>query len=122
MLKISDEQMQHFGTLLRGQFEQRIVKHLRKKFPARTQALSDEKIQGVVQTGIKDAESYGIEYENDIRRFIEYLVIYSTQQSTRKETQWIANVLQQDELDGTAKMDRIDDLELQQLRRKLWED
>lgn len=114
--------MQHFGTHLRGQFEQRIVKHLRKKFPVRTQALSDEKIQGVVQTGIKDAESHGIEYENDIRRFIEYLVIYGTQLSTRKETQWIANVLQQDELGGTVKMDRIDDLELQQLRKELWED
>ncbi len=43
---------------------------------------------------IKDAESHGIEFENDIRRYIEYLVIYGTRLDERKQTQWIANVLQ----------------------------
>ncbi len=122
MLTIRPEQMQAMGAHTRAQFEQRIIKYLRKKFPARTQDQSDQKIQFVVQAGIKDAESHGIEFENDIRRYIEYLVIYGTRLDERKQTQWIANVLQQAELDGTTKMDRIDEMELQQVRSELWED
>ena len=63
ILTIRQEQIQTMGAHTRAQFEQRIVKHLRKKFPARTQEQSEQNIQLVVQTGIKDAESHGIEYE-----------------------------------------------------------
>ena len=45
--------------------------------------------------------------------FIEYLIIYGTQLDTKPETRWIGEILQRADLTGTAKMDRIDDYELQ---------
>ncbi len=122
MLSIRKEQMEVFNTYMRGQFEQRMVKHLRATFPNRTKDLPDDRIHTVVQNSIKKAESYGIEYEDDIRRFIEYLVIYGTRLDTREETQWIGDILRRHDLDGTAKMDLIDSRELPVLRGQPWVD
>jgi hypothetical protein len=122
MLVIRQEQMDVLSVYMRAQFEQQMVKHLREKFPERTQDLPDERIRMVVQSSIKKAERYGIEYEDDIRRFIEYLVIYGTRLDTREDTQWLGDVLRRNDLDGTAKMDLIDQRELQVLRRQKWAD
>ncbi len=101
---------------MRGQFEQRMVKHLREKFSDRTENLSDERMRIVVQDIVKKAESYGIEYEDDIRRFIEYVVIYGTRLDVREGTRWIGDILRRKDLDGTAKMDLIDERELEMFR------
>lgn len=122
MLVIRQEQMEVLSAYMRTQFEQRMVMHLRDKFPERTQDLPDERIRLVVQNSIKKAESFGIEYEDDIRRFTEYLVIYGTRLDTREEIQWLGDILRRNDLDGTAKMDLIDQRELQVLRRQKWAD
>ena len=49
MLVIRREQMDVLSAYMRAQFEQRMVNHLRAKFPERTQDLPDEKIRSVVQ-------------------------------------------------------------------------
>ncbi|MFO7639967.1 MAG: hypothetical protein R6X17_01465 [Candidatus Competibacteraceae bacterium] len=122
MLAIRQEQMDVLSAYMRDRFEQRMVKHLQEKFPDRTKDLPDEKIRLVVQNSMKKAEIYGIEYEDDIRRFIEYLVIYGTRLDTREETRWIGEILRRDDLTGTAKMDLIDNCELQALRGQTWAD
>jgi len=99
-----------------GRFEQRMLEHIKNTFPERIKQVSDEKIRTVIQDSIKKSESYAIEYEDDIRRFIEYLIIYGTQLDSKPETRWIAAVLQRTDLTGTAKMDMIDDYELQIIR------
>ena len=122
MLMIRKEQMDMFSAYVRGQFEWRMVKHLQEKFPDRTANLSDERIRIVVQNIMKKAENYRIEYENDIRRFIEYLVIYGTRWDDLQETEWMADILRRDDLSGTIKMDLIDSYELQLARRQTWAD
>jgi len=122
MLIIRDEQMDVLRAHMRRQYEQRIVKHLREKFPDRTKDLPDKRIRDAVQNSMKKAESYGLEYEDDIRRFIEYLVIYGTKFDTQEETRWIGDILQRNDLDGTAKMDMIDNCEIEVLRRQIWLD
>ena len=122
MLSIRQEQMDVLSAYTRNQFEQRMIKHLREKFPDRTKDLPDEKIRLVVQDSMRKAKGYNIEYEDDIRRFTVYLVIYGTRLDTREETQWIGNILRRDDLTGTAKMDLIDSRELQVFRRQKWVD
>ncbi|MCP5158333.1 MAG: hypothetical protein H6975_02775 [Gammaproteobacteria bacterium] len=122
MLIIRQEQLNVLSVYMRNQFTQRMIKHLRTKFPDRTKDLPDERIYVVVQNSIKKAESYGIEYEDDIRCFIEYLVIYGVRLDTREETQWIGNILRRDDLSGAAKINLIDSRELQVLRGQTWAD
>ena len=122
MLVIRKEQMEVLSAAMRDQFEWRMVDHLRTKFPDRTQEFPDEKIRLVVQDSMRKAKGYNIEYEDDIRRFIEYLVIYGIRLDVREETQWIGDILRRDDLTGTAKMDLIDSRELQVFRRQKWVD
>jgi hypothetical protein len=117
MLIIRDEQMDVLRAHMRRQYEQHIVKHLREKFPDRTKDLPDKRIRDTMQNGMKKAEGYGLEYEDDIRRFIEYSVMYGTKSDNQEETRWIGDILQRNDLDGTAKMDMIDNCEIEVLRR-----
>jgi hypothetical protein len=116
MLTIREEQMQALSGLVLEQYERRMVEHLRATFPDRTKNLQDDRIRAAVQSCVKNANDHGIVYEDDIRRFIEYVVIYGTALDARAETRWIGDILRRDDLDGTAKMDLIDSLELQSLR------
>jgi hypothetical protein len=122
MLVIRKEQMDILSAHMRARFEWRMVDHLRAKFPDRTKELPDEKIRLVVQDSMRKAKGYHIEYEDDIRRFIEYLVIYGIRLDVREETQWIGDILRRDDLTGTAKMDLIDSHELQVMRGQTWAD
>lgn len=122
MLTIRKEQMDVLSAYARNQFEQRMIKHLRAKFPDRTKDLPDERIRLVVQDSMRKAKGYHIEYEDDIRRFTEYLVIYGTRLDVREETHWIGDILRRDDLTGTAKMDLIDSRELQAMRGQPWAD
>ncbi len=116
MLVIRPEQMAVLSAYTSDQFEQRMIEHLRDTFPERTQDLPDERIRLVVRDGMKKADGYHIEYEDDIRRFIEYMVIYGARFDVREESRWIGDVLRRPDLGGTAKMDLIDARELQVLR------
>jgi len=119
MLVIRTEQVDVLSASMRIKFEQRVIEHLRAVFPDKTKHLPDEKIHSVVRDSIRKAESYGVEYEDDIRRFIEYMVIYGTQLDVREQTQWVGDILRRSDLDGTAKMDLIDTRELQKLREQM---
>ncbi|NQZ06101.1 MAG: hypothetical protein HRT35_02980 [Algicola sp.] len=110
MLAISETQLKKLSDHMRHQFEQRMISYLKNRHPDNIQNLSEEDITNVVKNRTKSAESYGIVYENDIRRFIEYFVINGTHPDDENEN--IESVLQCNNIDGTTKMDRIDDLEL----------
>lgn len=117
MLHIRKEQMDVLRAYMCRQFEQRMVKYVRGKFYNQVKDLSDEKIYTFVQYSMNKAKQYCIEYEDDIRRYIEYLVIYGTLLDAREEPQWIVDILQRDDLDGTAKMDLIDNCEMEAIRK-----
>ncbi len=118
MLILRKEQIDALKAAMRRRFEIRMVEHIRQTFPDHTKNVSDEKIHYAVQEITRKAEGFGIEFEDDIRRFIEYIVIYGTQLDVKEETLWMANILRCDNLNGTTKMDMIDDYELQLVRNQ----
>jgi hypothetical protein len=101
------------------QFELRMVKHLRVRFPQETHDVSDEKIHERVRQGIDNANAYGIEYENDIRSFLEYSMIYGPNMDDNPEAAWIGEILRMENLDGRTKINLLDERDLQLLREKL---
>lgn len=119
LLIIKKEQFDSFGIYMKKNFEQRMHKYLQDKFPEHSKKSSSRDIRTLVQNGIQKAEHYNIEYENDIRRFLEYVVIYGIQLDIQKETHWIRDILQRNDVSGRKKMDFIDDSELQELRIKM---
>ena len=94
-----------------------MVGHIRQAFPDRINDASDTLIVNFVRECSKKAERFGIEYEEDIRRFIEYSILYGVQFDTNTQTEWLGNILRQSDLDGTTRMNMIDEMDLQLARR-----
>lgn len=79
---------------------------VRAKFPERTQDLPDEGFVRWCKT-VEKAESYGIEYEDDIRRFIKISGDLWSSVQYREETWWIGDILRRNEYDGAAGINTL---------------
>jgi hypothetical protein len=106
MLRIRPEQMRALGEAMQRNFESRMVAYLRGHFQAQLAHQSEEQLLAVVREGIANADLYGITIEKDVARFIEYAVMYGSDFHARRG--WVATVLRTGGINGTQKMDRID--------------
>ena len=105
---IRRQQMEVFGDYMRRQFEWRMVHHLRARFPNETMLLDEDSLQDLVVSGIRQAEDYGIDVEEDIRRYLEYMMVLSRDFDTNPHTAWASDILRRGNIDGSRKMDEID--------------
>ncbi len=112
MLKLRKEQMKVLGQYTLEQFQNRMVVHLRTNFGEYTKDLEDSELQKKVEQGIKRAEGYSVTREDDIRRFLEYMVLLTTDFDTNPKTAWAGEILEDKKLNGTGKMNHIDDVAL----------
>ena len=112
MLTIRREQMEAFSQHSLDQFEAAMIRHLRTRFPAQTEARLDPDLRRMIKDGIGRAAVYGITFENDVKRYLEYMVLYGPEFDQTPETAWAGDILRADDLDGTEKIDRIDEAEL----------
>ena len=117
-MTISKGQMDALGAYTRKQFEQRLAEYIQDKFPGKTKDSTIDEIMILVRKSIEKAEYYGIDHEDDIRRFIEYIMIYGSHMDTDEKSRWIGDILRQMDLGGALKMDLLDRRELQMLRRQ----
>ena len=95
---------EHMGR----QFEDRMVKHLRATFPEQTLPFDDNGLRNLIVGGIKRAEGYGIVFEDDIQRYLEYMMVLSQDFDTNPHTSWAGDILRGGDTDGAQKMTRID--------------
>jgi len=116
MLIIREEQMSALSQAMLKQFEDRMVVHMSKNFQDETREISEVELRALIQEGIEQAEQYQITLEYDVRRYLEFMVIYGQNFDTNHDTAWAGEILHAKELDGTAKMDLIDERELEMVR------
>jgi sorbitol-specific phosphotransferase system component IIA len=116
MLIIREEQMSALSQAMLKQFEDRMVVHLSNNFPDETREISEVELRALIQEGIEQAEQYQITLEDDVRRYLEFMVMYGHKFETNHDTAWAGEILYSKELDGTAKMDLIDERELEMVR------
>ncbi|WP_418315617.1 hypothetical protein [Piscinibacter sakaiensis] len=116
MLSITATQMRQLGTSSRDRFIRSMAAHLRDKFGERASSVPDERLHEQIGLAIKHAKTFGIEYEDDLRRYLEYMAIYGAPLEQSQKAPWIGKILQDEALTGTRKMDLIGDYELHLLR------
>ena len=116
MLKIRAEQMDAFSAYMRKQFEDRMVEHLRSRFPRAVRHMQEEELRELVRKGVKRAEGYGVTQEFDVRRYLECTVEHGADFDVNPATAWAGKILSAEGLSGSAKMDRIDEYETFALR------
>lgn len=93
-------------------YEDRIVLYLRSKFSEQTKNATERELREMIKTGISTAESYQITDETDVERFLEFIVRYGPDFETDPEVFWAIQILQDESLTGTEKMNQMDDYEL----------
>jgi len=108
MLVIRDDQIQAFDESMLRSFKNRMFSHLRKVCPEETSNMSEEELRSLIQGGIVKAESYEIFEDDDVRRFLEYTLILKPDFDQDSSFPEIQEILNDEEMDGTEKMDEID--------------
>jgi hypothetical protein len=112
MLKVRKTQMDSLSEAMLKQFEDRMVIHLRSACPEQTHDMPDANLRVMVQSGISKAREYGVIAEDDIRRYLELMIVYGTDFDISPQTSWAGEILQTKDLDGSAKIDRLDEYDL----------
>ena len=106
MLVIRKEQMEAMEEYMLRSLKKRMVSHLRANYPEETAEMSDDELDLLVKSGIDKAESYDIIEDDDVRRFLEFMVING--ENFDKEDPEAEDILTDDEMDSDEKMDELD--------------
>lgn len=107
MLVIRDEQMQILNDHMLAGFEKRLLGYLTGRFPDVCPPENEESVRESIQKGIDRARSYGITTEYDIARYIELMYVLSEDFDTSPGTPWATAILEDPNLGGHVKMDRL---------------
>jgi hypothetical protein len=112
MVKIRKTQMKMLSEYTLRQFENRMAVHLRTTFPKQTEDLPEAQLQARIHTGIAHAAQYNVIVEDDVRRYLEYMTMYSVDFDTNPQSAWAGEILRMQNLSGDEKMDCIDEYDL----------
>lgn len=112
MLKIRKTQMDSLSEAMLKQFEDRMVIHLRSACPEQTHDIPEPELRVTIRQGIDSAAQYNITSEVDIRRYLECVVVYGPDFDTNPKTAWAGHILNNKQLSGTEKMNRVDEYAL----------
>lgn len=107
MLRIRKEQNDALAEYMLSEFVKRVMVHLRAEYPQETQPMNDEELRDFVEDGIQKAEGYNIELEDDVQEFIEFMVVYGPKFDNDPKFRWAKQILDNNDLDGSEKMDEI---------------
>jgi hypothetical protein len=119
MLIITEEQMSNLRQVPLKQFERDMFTYLTDNFSEYVKDKPKQELQTFIYEGIEQAEQYQIEFKDDVRRYLEFMVMYAQDFDKNSQTVWAHTTLYSKELDGTTKMDLIDELELEMVRNSL---
>ena len=109
VLRLRAEQMTVLGRAARAEFVMQSANQLRGAFPRQTQGVSFRRLLRLVEDWTAQAEAGGIELAEDVRTFIECQAVLGRVRDPKRSVPWLAGVLGRADLDGTAKVDLIDE-------------
>jgi len=74
--------------------------------------MTGSELRELIEKGVEQAKKYGIKYESDVSRFLEYQVIYGRDFGCNPETMWADQFLSDPALTGSEKINQLDNYEL----------
>ena len=108
MLTLRKEQVKVLGPLGMKSFEDRVVAHLHKIFPAEAQALGEPKLHDAIRYGTQRARSYSIVSERDVCKYIDLSILYGRDFDKDPNLPWAQSILENKAIRSpTTKVDRL---------------
>ena len=93
MLTIRTQQMAVFARAETKKFEDRVLIHLEKFFPAQCKALGESKLREMIRYGIKRAAAYGIATEREVYKYVDLMLVFGRDFDTDKRWPWAGEIL-----------------------------
>jgi hypothetical protein len=106
-LELRKDQMDTMASRCQNDFEQRLLRHLRKTFPNETREMSDPSLLERTRSSVKKAGEYGIEMEYDVVRFVDLTFLLGADFDSSPETPWVGEILDDKALTGAQKTDLL---------------
>ncbi|MCP4246454.1 MAG: hypothetical protein GY778_05335 [bacterium] len=89
-------------------FEDRMVVHLRARFPRECEEIGEEEVRCRIQDGIERAGRYEIRSERDVARFIRFKFGIGPDFDTSRKTRWAAAILKESDVRPADRLDRVE--------------
>jgi hypothetical protein len=86
-----------------------MVVHLKREYPAEANKMGEQWLRELIREGITTAEGYHITLEDDVARYLEFMLALSPDFDESPKTPWVQEILSNDQLTGEEKLDRIDE-------------
>lgn len=99
--------MEAFSQQQRERFEDEMVVHLRREYPAALAQRNDAWVRDLIREGTEQAREYGIILERDVARYVELMLALSPDFDDSRKTPWCKEILNDDSLTAERKLDRI---------------
>lgn len=99
----------HLSAFARQQalrFEDEMVAHLRREYPAESSRMGESRLRELIRTGIERARTYHIVLEADVAGYIELMLAVSPDFDHGAATPWAGAILSQ-RIPGAAKLEQI---------------
>jgi len=93
MLTIRPAQVEVFSEAAMKSFEELMLPHLKKFFPAFCEATAEPKLKELIRYGVKRAASYQITAKRDVSRYIDLMVSLGTDFDKDKQLPWAGEIL-----------------------------
>jgi ADP-heptose:LPS heptosyltransferase len=93
MLIIRRQQLAVFSQVEVRKFEDWMLVHLKKFFPAQCAAAGDEEIRKLVRHGVDRAGRYGIKSRADVCKYIDLMIVFGQNFDTDKRHRWAREIL-----------------------------
>jgi len=117
MLTIRREQVEVFSKLDVENFEQWVLIHLKKFFPAQCAAKDDRRIVDIIRTGIRRAGSYRIVAKPDVCKYIDLMIVFGRDFDKDRRYPWAGEILSRD-LPPAQKLEQLRSAARNHLSRK----
>jgi hypothetical protein len=93
MFSIRCEQIEIFRAPAIKAFEDRMLTHLNKFFPAQCKGAGEAELRETISYGIKCAARYGIIAERDVCKYIDLMVVYGRDFDRDPKLPWVVQIL-----------------------------
>jgi hypothetical protein len=114
MMTIRPEQERAVREHVFSCFKADMHRHLRTRFHGETRDMADGELADLVSEGCSRARQHRITNREDVRRFLECMVVHG--RAFPEDREWARKIIMRHDLSGTRRMDQIADYEVFSLR------
>jgi hypothetical protein len=105
MLSIRKEQMAVFEKVAEGDFENRMLSHIKEFFPEQHGRFAESSLREFIHYGVDRAAAYGIELQPDVCQFIDLMLVFGRDFDHDPALPWASTILNDPEIPGpTARI------------------